>query len=324
MKGAWLKSPLIAKVIYTLVPLGVIGLMAWLVIKNRQMILQFPWQIHWPSLLLASAFHSLALLVTYWVWHLLIDRFSGFNDPWANLRIYYVSTLAKRIPSSIPYISGRLVLYRQVGVSSAVVLNSILLENLLLGIAGGFVLVIFWNLYTGEMPAYVAYSLAAIALALLTGIALRFDALRNLGNRLLRRLNLAELEHSPTARDFLLWTSLYALPWLLAGASLYFGVRGVTDSVRLTLGDALAISTLSTLVSLLNLILPVGFGLKEVSMSALLLPWMPTSVAILFSLAYRLLHTLDEVGWALLVLAISGRSRNIAGQNAQNPASQEK
>lgn len=324
MKGSWLKNPLLAKAIYALIPLGVIGLMIWLIFKNKQMILQFPWQIHWPSLVLASAFHSLALLVTYWVWHLLIERFSGFNDPWENLRIYYVSTLAKRIPSSIPYISGRLVLYRQLGVSSAVVLNSILLENLLLGIAGGFVLLVFWNLYTGEMPAYVAYALATIALALLTGIALRFDTLRSLGNKLLRRLNLAELEHSPAAKDFLLWTSLYALPWLLAGVSLYFSVRGVTNSVQITLGDALAISTLSTLVSLLNLVLPVSFGLKEVSMSALLVPWMPASVAILFSLAYRLLHTLDEVGWALLVLAISGRPQKRTRQSTSSFTSQEK
>ena len=304
MRWSSLKHPLISKAVYALVPIGVIGLMVWLVVQNREMILNFPWHIHVPSLLLAAALHSLALGVTYWVWHLLIKRLSGFSDRWTNLRIYYISTLAKRIPTSIPYISGRLVLYRQVGVSSAVVLNSIVLENLLLGIAGVFVLVIFWNLYTGNLPVYVAYSSAIVALALLAGVALRFDTIRQYGNKFLRRLNLAELTHSPTSRDFIVWTGLYLLPWLFAGGSLYFAIRGVTTSVPITVGNALAISTLSTLVALLNLILPVGLGLKEVSMTALLLPWMPASVAILFSLSYRLLHTVDEVFWALVVLGI--------------------
>lgn len=299
-----LKNPLIAKGVYLLVPVGVIGLMLWLVLKNREMLLVFPWQIDIPSLLLAAVLHSLALWVTYWVWHLLIERLGGFDDHWANLRIYYISTLAKRIPTSIPYISGRLVLYRQVGVSSAAVLNSILLETILIGIAGVFVLVIFWNLYTGEIPTYVVYALTLVALALLVGMALRFDTVRHWGNRLLRRFNVAELEHSPTARDFVLWTGLYTLPWLLAGGSFYFAIRGVTASVTLSAGDALAISTVSTLVALLNLVIPAGFALKEVSMTALLLPWMPASVAILFSLCYRLLHTTDEIIWALAALLI--------------------
>ncbi len=306
-----LKTPLFAKAVYVLVPIGVLALMAWLVVKNRDMILGFPWQVHIPSLLLAALLHSLALLVTYWVWHLMIGRLTGLNDPWTDLRIYYISTLAKRIPSSIPYISGRLVLYRQVGVSSAVVLNSIILENLLIGIGGVFVLIVFWNFYTGELPTYVVYALGIVALFLLGAMVLRFETVRQYANKLLRRLNLAELYHSPTTRDFVLWTGWYILPWLLAGGSLYFAVRGVTNDVSITIGDALVISTLSTLVALLNLILPVGFGLKEVSMTALMLPWMPASVAILFSLVYRLLHTLDEVFWALVVLYISNPTKRL-------------
>ncbi len=318
MRGFSLKNPLVAKAVYALVPIGVLGLMAWLVVQNREMILNFPWQIHIPSLLLAATLHSLALLVTYWVWHLLIERLSGFNDRWVNLRIYYISTLAKRIPARIPYISGRLVLYRQVGVSSAVVLNSIVLENLLIGIAGIFVLVIFWNFYTGEIPAYIAYSSAVVALAMLAGMAFRFETVRHYGNKLLRRLNLTELGHSPTAKDFAVWTGLYSLPWLLAGGSLYFALRGVTASVPITMGDALTISTISTLVALLNLVLPVGFGLKEVSMTALLLPWMPASVAILFSLSYRLLHTMNEVLWALAVLYISNLAKRSVPEETKN------
>jgi hypothetical protein len=313
-----MKNPLLSKAIYALVPVVVIGLMAWLVWRNREMIAIFPWEIHIPSLLIAAGLHSLALWVTYWVWHLMIERFSGFKDPWANLRIYYVSTLAKRIPTSIPFISGRLVLYRQLGVSSAVVLNSILLETLLLGIAGVFVLIVFWRLYTGNTPLYVAYLLGIVALALMAGMVLRFDTFRQFGNRLLRRFNLTELDHSPTPRDFVLWAALYVLPWLFAGGSLYFAIRGVTASVPLTLGDALAISTLATLVALLNLIIPGGLGLKEASMTALLLPWMPASVAVLFSLSYRLLHTVDEVIWALLALCIPNPAKRTPIKEVSN------
>jgi len=317
------KNPFISKAIYALVPIGVIGLVFWLVMKNWEMILNFPWHIHIPSLLMAATLHSMALLVTYWVWHLMIERLSGFNNRWANLRIYYISTLAKRIPTSIPYISGRLVLYRQVGVSSAAVLNSVLLENLLIGIAGVFVLIIFWHLYTGNTPLYVTFFLGIIALVLLAYMMLRFDTIRQYGNKLLKRLNLSELDQSPTSKDFTLWIGLYSLPWFFAGGSLYFAIQGVTESVPITMGNALVISTLASLVSLLNLIIPGGLGLKEVSMTALLLPWMPASVAILFSLSYRLLHTVDEILWAVAALCIPNTTGVLPVKDASNHLAQD-
>lgn len=298
------RGTLLSKAIYVLVPLAVIGMVGWLIVQNQEMIRAFPWRVHLPSLLLAAGFHSLALWVTCLVWFLFIRRLDGFRDPWLTVRIYFVSTLAKRIPTSIPYIGGRLILYRQLGVSSGAVLNSILLETLLLGIAGVICLALIWPFSAVSLPAYALPGLL-IAAALLTAVMIfRFDQIRQQVNRLFRRFQVAEMQHSPGMADLFLWIGIYLLPWLAAGGSLYYAVGGLALGVSLSPVDALTISTVSTLVALLNLIVPAGFGLKELSMAALLLPWMPLSVALLFSLLYRLLHTLDDVIWALLALLI--------------------
>lgn len=321
----WLtgRNPTLSKAIYALIPLAVVGTVLWLVVQNQEMIRAFPWRIHLPSLLLAAGFHSLALWVTCWVWYLFIRRLDGFRDPWLTIRIYFVSTLAKRIPTSLPYIGGRMILYRQLGVSSGAVLNSIFLENLLLGIGGVICLALVWPFSAVFLPAYVLPLLLVAALLLTALMVFRFEQIRRQVNRLFRRLQVSEMHHSPTATDLALWIGLYLLPWLAAGGSLYYAVAGLALDIRLSPIDALTISTVSTLVALLNLIVPAGFGLKELSMAALLLPWMPLSVALLFSLLYRLLHTLDDVIWALLALLIPYRA-NGAAETVKSDGSQSK
>jgi uncharacterized membrane protein YbhN (UPF0104 family) len=97
------------------------------------------------------------------------------------------------------------------------------------------------------------------------------------------------------------------MPWIFAGVSLSYALAGMSDQIDVGLGDAIVISTAATLVALLNLVLPGGLALKEVTMIALLLPWMPASAALVVSFAYRLLHTANEMLWALAVTALPSR-----------------
>jgi uncharacterized membrane protein YbhN (UPF0104 family) len=46
-------------------------------------------------------------------------------------------------------------------------------------------------------------------------------------------------------------------------------------------------------------VLPGGFGLKELTSSVLLSAFMPLSAALVISLVYRLVQTLNEIVWAL-------------------------
>jgi hypothetical protein len=59
------------------------------------------------------------------------------------------------------------------------------------------------------------------------------------------------------------------------------------------------------LISLLSMILPGGFGLKELTSSVLLSKWMPLTAAIVITIAYRLVQTANEVVWAVFASVFS-------------------
>jgi hypothetical protein len=240
----------------------------------------------------------------------MIKELSGYDDIRASVRFYYISTLAKRIPTMLPYIGGRLIFYKQVKVSGSVVLSSVFWENVLIAIAGIFVFVIFLPFYKISIPIGIVVGLITAG-CIIAGLLMLRHTLQGvkLFHYIQSRLKGFGLEKYPTYQKIVTWISWYILAWLFAGLSFFCTLHGLVKDIHLTLQDALAISTLATLVALLNLVVPTGLGLKELTIAALLTPWMTISSAIIISLIYRLLHTLNEVLWAGAVLLIQDSSR---------------
>ncbi|MEX1018678.1 MAG: lysylphosphatidylglycerol synthase domain-containing protein [Litorilinea sp.] len=302
--GARLQQPWVRKLLLAGIPLLVVGLMGVLIWRNFASIVAFPWRLHAGYIGLALLFHSLALWVTFWVWHLMLRALGNFGQLAANLRFYYVSTLAKRLPTGLPYVGGRLFLYKQMRVSGAAVLNCIFLENLLIGTAGVLFFVALLPIYTMPVAPWVRLGLVGLGIGLVAALLLRSGFAVEFTNWVLGRLGKTGLDRAPTRREMFTWIGLYVLPWPLAALSLYYAARGFSTSIAISIPDAMMISTLATLVTLLNFIIPAGLGLKEITLAALLAPWMPLPTAIVFSLIYRLLHTLNDIVWALLALLI--------------------
>ncbi len=287
-----------------LMTIGVGGMVIWVLYRQRADILIFPWRLSLMYLLLVSFFHSIALGATFWAWHAMISRLGNFTDFRLNFRYYYVSTLAKRLPTSLPYIGSRLVMYRQEGVSGAAVMNCILLENLLVGVGGVIVFLLFIPFYTST-PANITMILLALAVVLITALLARPQIVVEFSNWILVKLKRRALTSMPNRSDILIWVGIYTLPWFFAGASFYCLPRALSTITALGAFDALSISALSTLVSLSNFVLPGGLALKELTSSALLTPWMPLSAALVITIIYRVIHTADEILWALFALVIT-------------------
>lgn len=293
---------LTVKVMTVVLVLIVTGLLVSLAVRNWDELVAFPWRLHPGYLLLTMLLHSAGLGVTFLIWHLMIRRLGGFGDWRANLRYYYVSTLAKRIPTSVPFVSGRLVMYRQVGVPASIVLNCIALETLLVGIGGVITLVALWPFARG-LPWQLFLVFAVPSILIISLLLLRPAVFFQLTNQVLRRLGRPSLERFPESKDIILWTSLYVLPWITTGASFYCAPRAFSMVSGPDLLQATIISTVSMLISLGSLILPAGFGLKEVSSTLLLAPWIPLTAASVIVIVYRITHTVDEIIFALIALA---------------------
>ena len=283
--------------------ISIFGIIGWIIYTQKDAILAFPWKFDWKALLLVSLFHSIALGATFWAWYVMMARLGKFTDLAANFRYYYVSTLTKRLPTSLPYIGSRLVMYKQENVSTPVIINCILLENLLIGVAGIIAFLLFSPFYT-NVPGNIIVPMVISAILLIALLFIRPEWLILVTNWALRRLHKEQITTSLSRRDILYLIGIYILPWVFAGISFYFAPRALSDFHGLSLMDSFQISMLSTLVSLLYFIIPGGLALKELTASVLMTAWMPLSAAILITFAYRIIHTLDEVMWALIALLI--------------------
>lgn len=276
----------------------ILAVMGIVVVREWDALIAFHWQVDVRYLGLTIIFHSLALGMTFWVWHLMITRLGHFDNIKLNFRFYYISTLAKRIPTAIWYVGGRLALYQQVGVAASAVLNCIFLENVIIGIAGVFTFLVFLPFYS-QFPKAGVIPFALVGIAGITGLLVRPQLFVDITNWILKRLGKQVLDKAPARKDIIVWGGLYILPWVLAGFSLYCAIRAFSGDVGLSIIDAFGISTLAMLVALLSTVLPSGLGLKELTSSVLLSYWMPLSSAVVVSIAYRLIQTVNEMLWAL-------------------------
>jgi hypothetical protein len=256
--------------------LAVVGVIIWITIRQWNEILIFPWKVNIWIVLLIPLIHSVTLGTTFWAWYLMVRRLGEFSDLRSNLYFYYVPSLAKRLPTSIPYIGGRLVMYKEAGVSGSAIMNCILLENLLIGIAGVITFLVFLPFYT-SVPAGIVAPMAFVGLVSIGLLLIRPQLLVEATNWILRRFKRPTLTRIPNRSDILAWTGIYILTWLLSGVCFWFAPRAISTFTGINLVDSIEISTLSTLASLLYFIIPGGLALKEMASSALMTNWMPFS-----------------------------------------------
>jgi uncharacterized membrane protein YbhN (UPF0104 family) len=266
--------------------------------KDWKTILTYNWQIHWVDLVIMALLHSLALAAMYLAWHFTMRRLVN-QDHWRhNFRIFSVSMLARRIPVPIWYVGSRVYLYREIEVSTSIVLTATVLEIALIAMSGVlcYVLLLPWYAYTQRFPWQVLAAITGvITLVLLIRPALFIEGI----NLVLRWVKKPPITAEITRRDLLLWTLLYLATWFLDGLGLYFAVAAFLV-VPPPLPSVIGISTISALVALATMALPGGFGLKEITMGALLGSWIPVTAGIVISIIYRLLQTIIETLWAFV------------------------
>lgn len=299
-----MKIKKLGKNLYLFLVVVVLGILLFILYKEREIILNFDWNINIANLLLASLFHSIGLGITYIVWSLMIYRLSGYKNHVVNLRIYYISTIAKRIPTALPYIGTRFGFYSDIGIPSNIILNCILFENILITLAGLLVFFIFLPFYTFVLIENV-YLFIMIVVLILVSLLWKPNMIVEIINFIYRKLNKKPIEIMISNKDILVWLSLYSLPWFFAGLSLFFLMNSIGSFMNPNLIDTIGISSIITLVGLFSFFLPGGLGIKEIAGSTLLSAWMPFSVGLLITVLNRILQISDELLWSIFAVVIS-------------------
>lgn len=269
-----------------------VGLLYW----RRDELVGLTWHLRLEYLALSAAMFGLALLLVVWLWSRLLKALGQPLPFVTHLRYFGMANLAKRLPGTLWYVAGRAYLYRQVGVSPALIALASGLEviiaaiaNLLVAIAcAGPTLLSYLNANVAAIPA--------IALAIVFGLVLIHPrAIAFMIEKVERRRPKVIPSYGFLVTQVVLSTGV----WIFGGLMFYAICAALTEIESQYIFYVVGVWALSSLLSSLILFLPANLGAKEISGSVLLATIMPLPAALAVAILSRLLVMAYEVAWAL-------------------------
>ena len=298
--------PLVRRGIAIVLTLFVAATMGALLYANRDTLRTLEWRIRPIPLLLSFLAYGLALTLAILAWGRMMSAL-GATISWRDhIRVYCVTNLARRLPGLLWYVVGRVALYDQDKASPAIVSFASALELVLIAIAA---LAIGVTAGPGMVSEHIHPLWVAAGVALcLAGIHPR--DLR-IPLRWLRPQNDNERETLLRYRQVLGWLLLYGASWLAGGIMLFAMIQAVYPIPLDRLPQTIAAWCLSGLLSVVVALLPVGFGLRELTLGLLLASFLPSGLAIVIALMTRLLLTLYDLVLALIAQVATKDYRSI-------------
>lgn len=248
-------------------------------------------------------------------WRRILARF-GIDIPFRqHLAACAYSALARALPGSLWAPVGRVAYYRRLGAPALDVGAAVLLEWLLLGLAGLALYALSAPFARAVPPGFalpLAVAAAAGALALLRPAA--FGAAARWAARVLRQDPAVADRGAEVVRGGLRrWLAAELAVLTASGTALYLVMRAVAPAA--SLGDAMSAWALT--VALANLLawLPLTGLIKDGSMVLLLTPlYGSVLVAGAVVLAWRVWMALCELSWAGLAWAVGRGGSSLGGR----------
>jgi glycosyltransferase 2 family protein len=241
----------------------------------------------WIALAGACALAAAAVVATAGVWLVILRRLgSGPRSRWT--AIVLQTELAKYIPGSVWNYAGRAALTRLEGVPMAILALSITVELVATVVAGAVVAALFGGWWT--------FAAAAVAAAIAAA------ALRLVGPRWPRTMR-----SSIAVRD---GSAGHVIVWMLAGLSFWMTARALLGIPFRDLGHYTGAFAVAALAGMFAFFAPVGLGVREAVLVALLRARLGTADALVLAAASRGVFTLADVltaaGGALWLRRSSG------------------
>jgi hypothetical protein len=290
---------LYSRLVFRLLTVAIILALGYGVYRNWREVEDYLRGMRFDYVLLALAAHAIALGCTAVAWHLIVRVFSGDARLGRDSRVYYTTTVAKRIPGIVWYIAGRAHLYSETGISKSIVVTCTVMETALAFVAGVASFLLLSPLYSYWLLPANVWLLLILAVPLM-GIAFQPAILVRFVNLFLRRFHRAQMSVSASRLSILPICTMYGLAWLGGGFCLYLLISASQPLPVSELPTVIGFATVSGLTGLLALALPAGMGVKEIALAAMLSYYVSFPVAAAVALLFRVLTTADEIIWAVI------------------------
>jgi len=265
--------------------------LAIILVYSGYQVRQLRWQDFWRPASLALALYLLSLLLQLFVWARLLSFHRKVG--WRDVAIYSRVLVMRRLPGGVWHWVGRTAFYTgETELTGRVILLANFLEwVLLLLVAAGIALYSWVDLpIVFRWAGGMALCLAALALTIAWQPISRPTWLK--------------------AIDGGSWIAVYLLVWVLGGIILYRFAQAAGGTLDLLGG--IWVWALSGGSSLLFIIIPAGLGIREITLTWLLSPFLSPANALLIAILIRLAFTLADLIWGSLGLALSRRPALLA------------
>jgi uncharacterized membrane protein YbhN (UPF0104 family) len=244
-------------------------------------------RVSWPPFVGAGALAVVAVVAAAFVWLAILRLLGVFpRRRWA--AIFLQAQLGKYIPGSVWQYAGRAVLARGEAVPFRLVAVSVTVELAAAGLAGA----VFASLVAG-LWSFVAVAAVAASAALLAWWT-PFRQPRP-GGLVQRRFS------PPVVRALKATTGgalLYSLIWAALGIGFWLTARALFTVPLHDVGYYAGSFAIASLAGLIAFFAPVGLGVREAVLVALLRPRLGTADALLLAAVSRGMLTIVDVGTA--------------------------
>lgn len=287
-KGKWDLYFTIGAVLITVAILG------YLVFSQWHTLISYPWRLRPEYLGLTFAIYTVILALTVFVWARMMESLGKKIAFTKHFRSFTISALGKRLPGTLWYVLWRAQVY---GEDSSIKLVSVAsaIEMAVTIIAAVFTCLIF------SISLITQYQWSLIGIGVLLAISVVVIHPRFVAYVLKRmKVEVNDLRYT----DLIWWIGLYILIWIMIGAMLFTIGNFFTPIALVQLGYFIGCVALVGVLSRLLLFSPSLFGFGEVSFSLLLSSIVPSSIAVVIAVSYRLIVISFEIIWAVISILI--------------------
>jgi len=274
--------------------------LAYTIWKSRDQLLPCLAEADYSQFLIVALVYLVALLHAVLNWAVIMHAFESSISFWMHAKIYLVSMVSRRLPGTIWYVGGRMILYKKLGVPSVKTASASGIEFIISFVADALLAAIFIPLGLNLSEIW----LIPLALVVVLGL---FVLRPNSVEKIMIKLNYP-LAQPVSMSQVISWLLLRMALVLAGGVMIFFTIRIFTPLGMDSLLFVLGARALSGAAGMLTFLLPSSMGASDLTLLAMLSTIIPTSLATVIALLVRIYTTLFELLFGLVFFILLNKS----------------
>lgn len=288
----------LSKKIGIIIPFIVFLFLIFSVFNEWDRLKEFPWSIN-PLWIISSLIaYTIQLLIMFYIWHLIMINITGQGNLILNIKAFFYSSLAKRIPTVVPYLGVRYHIYKtkSPSESSSAIFGS-LLEVFVLIISGGIFISFCGLVFNTAVLLYRYTWIVSMIIGIFILYPKGFTSFFNYFRKRSGRETIFTLI-SPKLLFLLVGESL--ITYAINAIAIFCLINGISEQYT-PIQDTIIASSVYYLLTYVTMYLVGGFGIKEMVFGLMLRDYLIFPAGVIIAFVIRLMMIFVE---ALMFLAV--------------------